>query len=683
MTSSKERYIKLFRDHGFNCFPIPSYPDDHANPKSADSRYKAVRTIPNQVISPEENYGVIPLQDGGTVFLDLDHKELYRKFAEENITNGYMVIETPNGWHIPVVGLSGVIKKMMFYDKDVEPTKQIVEIQGHDHYVIGAGCSIWNAKKGQRGFYENKGSDVMWNAKGMDFNEFSDNICRALNVTAKESNRNANYEMRKRFLEGKPPTKGTSNYYWYNASIQCLSDGLIYTEAETKLRQVYDKWVSSDTFSGRTWENVVVKLKDAYENGEPLTEGRSIGDNKKKENLVALCEKIILDRSIYSNQETDEIFENNSGYIENITKKLHKQLQHSYPEMTKEILNEIKFRLVGLAPDEPETNKFLKVFDNGVYDERAREIVNTEEIASMGFKGYNYLEPSVENEPTEFIRIMFSNIPEHEHKRLKAGLKSAISPKLDPRISVIHGKAGVGKSLGMEILFKVLNKYEEYALTLELDQLLEDPFIKAKTKNKTLMILTDLPEQYKDFSKLKAMTGEGVKTERAFYADATTFENKLKIFATTNYLAKIPTKEKNAMFRRLSLIHNTRELSYEINPDLADQIVQAEGEKIISWILNIPDSECEYEVSKTIKKEWEGLASPEIEYMDKYWQFGDSMNEISVMKLRKDFEEKYDTSMPHLQFLEALKEQGYYINKNMVSNIIPVIQKEVKAQSML
>ncbi len=53
---------------------------------------------------------------------------------------------------------------------------------------------------------------------------------------------------------------------------------------------------------------------------------------------------------------------------------------------------------------------------------------------------------------------------------------------------------------------------------------------------------------------------------------------------------------------------------------------------------------------KQIKKEWEGLASPEIEYMDKYWQFGDSMNEISVMKLRKDFEEKYDTSMPHLQF---------------------------------
>ena len=681
MTSSKERYIKLFRDHGFNCFPIPSYPDDHANPKSADSRYKAVRTIPNQVISPEENYGVIPLQDGGTVFLDLDHKELYRKFAEENITNGYMVIETPNGWHIPVVGLSGVIKKMMFYDKDVEPTKQIVEIQGHDHYVIGAGSSIWNAKKGQRGFYENKGSEVMWNAKGMDFNEFSDNICRALNVTAKESTKGANYNMRQRFKDGKPPTKGTSNYYWYNASIQCLTDGLIYTEAETKLRQVYDKWVSSDTFSGRTWENVVVKLKDAYEHGEPLTEGRP--SKVKDDNLVVLCQKIIVDRKIYSDQITDEIFENTDGFIENITDKLHKQLQQSYPEMTKEVFNEIKFRLVGLAPDVPETNKSLKVFDNGVYDERARQLVNTEEVASMGFKGYNYLEPSVENEPTEFIKLMFSNIPEHEHKRLKAGLKSAISPILEPRISVVYGDTGVGKSIGMEILFKVLNKYQEYAFSVELDQLLSDPFIKAKVKGKTLMILTDLPDKFKDFSKLKALTGEAVKTERAFHQDATTFDNMLKIFASANYLAKIPSKEKNAMWRRLSLSHNTRKLSYKTDGQLADRVVKDEGEKIMSWILNIPDSDCEYESVKTVAIEWDAKSSPELEYMDKYWQFGDTMNEISVMKLRKDFEEKYNTSMPHPQFLEALKEQGYYINKNMVANIIPVIQKEVKAQSML
>ena len=679
--SSKNHYIKLFREHGFNCFPIPQYPDTEPSPKKADTRFKSERTSPNQVIKEDENYGVIPLKDAGTCILDLDHKELYRKFAEENIKNGFLVIETPNGWHIPVVGLSGIIKKMMFYDFDVEPKKQIVEVQGFLQYVIGCGCSIWNSKKGQRGYYENKGSDVIWNAKGMNFNQFCDNICRSLNVNPAKSDKGANYNMRQRFLQGKPPTEGTSNNYFYNAGIQCLTDGLIQNEAELKIRSVYDKWVASDTFSGRTWDNILTKIKDAYENGKPLTEGRPKKDGKN--DLVVLCQKMVADRKIYSDQVTEELWENTDGYLENITNKMHKPLQQTYPEITKNVRSEIIDRLIGLAPDLPETNKSLKVFDNGVYDERVKQLVTTEEIASMGFKGYNYLDSLLENEPTEFMKVMFTNIPQHEYGRLKAGLKSALTPKLDPRISVIHGKAGTGKSLGMEILFKVLNKHEEYALTLELDQLLNDSFIKAKIINKTLLVLTDLPEQYKDFSKLKAMTGEGVKTERAFYADATTFENKLKVFATTNYLAKIPTKEKKAMYRRLSLIHNTREFSYEVNPDLADEIVKNEGEKIISWILNIPDTECNYEVSKTIKSEWEGLASPEIEYMEKYWQFGETMNEVSVMKLRQDFEEKYQTSMTHPQFTDSLKDQGYYITKNMVANIIPVTQKEKVEQSTL
>jgi hypothetical protein len=679
--NTKEHYIEFFRQHGFNCFPIPQYPESEPEQKKADGRYNSSRTSPNQPVKDNENYGVIALKDAGTIFLDLDHKELYRKFAEENITNGYMVIETPNGWHIPVVGLSGTIKKMMFYDLDIEPEKQIVEIQGFDHYVVGCGCSIWNKKTGRRGYYENKGTDVIWNAKGMNFNDFCDILCKKLGVKPKDSGKSANYNMRQRFLQGKPPTKGTSNNYFYNAAIQCLSDGLTQNEAELKIQKVYDKWVASDTYSGRTWDNVLAKIKDAYENGEPLKEGRPT--KNEKNNLVILCQKMIADRKIYSDQETKELWENVDGYLENITNKMHKPLQQTYPEITKDVRNEIIDRLIGLAPDLPETNKSLKVFDNGVYDERVKQIINTEEIAAMGFKGYQYLEALPENIPTKFIDIVFKNVPEHEHKRIKAGLKAAITPKLDPRISVIHGKAGTGKSLGMEILFKVMNRYEQYALTLELDQLLNDSFIKAKINGKTLLVLTDLPEQYKDFSKLKAITGEGVKTERAFYADATTFDNKLKIFATTNYLAKIPTKEKNAMYRRLSLIHNTREIAYEVNPDLADEVVKEEGEKIISWILNIPDTECDYEISKTLKEEWEGLASPEIEYMEKYWQFGETMNEVSVMKLRKDFEEKYQTSMTHTQFTDSLKDQGYYIQKNMVANIIPVIQKEKVEQGKL
>lgn len=682
--SSKSHYIRLFRDNGFNCFPIPRYADSYPKQKAADSRYKSEGLTPrNQEILDSENYGVIPLADAGTCILDLDHKELYRKFAEENIENGFMVIETPNGWHIPIKGLSGGIKKIMLYNKLVEPTKQIIEIQGYKHYVIGCGSDVFDFKKNKRMFYENKGSDIIWDAKGKNFDSFVDFICKRCEVTGQPSDKSANYEMRRRFKAGKVPTKGTSNHYFYNAAIQCLTDDLTLEEATQRIHEVYDKWVTSDTYSGRDWNNVQTKIKDAYENGEPLKEGRPKKD--KENDITKLCQNIIADRKIYSDQKTEEIFENKNGYLENITDTLHKELQATYPEMDKPTLSDIKFKLVGLAPDLPPTNKALKVFDNGIYDETKKALVLTDELADMGFKGYRYLSPSKDNEPTEFIRVMFANIPEHEHPRLKAALKSAITPKLDSRISIIHGQAGVGKSLGMTILHNILRKYEHYALTLELSQLLTDHFIKAKIKGKTLLILSELPETYKDFAAIKALTGEEVKSERGFHEDMTTFENKLKIIGTTNYLAKIPEKEKNAMYsRRISLIHNTRELPYPPNPDLADQIVESEGEKIISWILNLPDTDCVYEDSKTVRMEWENLSSPELEYMEKYWQFGSATEPTPIMRLKKDFEEKYQLSIPLKQFIKSLEEQGYYIFKNQVHDIIPVIQKEKpRSQSII
>lgn len=678
--NTKSYYIKLFRESGFNCFPIPRYPNTEEKQKGADNRYKGERTEPNQTITDDDNYGIIPIANSGTCIIDLDHKELYRKFAEENIKNNFMVIETPHGWHIPVIGLSGEVQKTMLYDRLVEPNKQIIEIQGSKHYVLGVGSSIYDFETESRVFYENKGSTTIWDARGKNFDTLITAICKSCNVTSAESSKGENYNQRKRFKEGKVPTKGTSNHYWYNAAIQCLSDGLTLDEAENKIKIVYDKWVSSDTFSGRDWGNVQAKITDAYENGEPLKEGRPTKDKGDKEkNMIRLCQNIVTERKIYSDQEVDLIYENKHGYLENITNKLHKELQTVYPEMDKQGLNDIKFRLVGLAPDLPPTNKFLKVFDNGVYDVRTRTLTEpSDELADMGFKGYKYLLPTEENLPHEFIRVLFANVPEHEWPRIKIALKSAITPKLDSRISVVHGMAGVGKSLTMTILHKILNKHEKYALTLELSQLLTDHFIKAHIKGKTLLILSELPETYKDFAALKSLTGEEDKTERGFHQDSETFENKLKIFGTTNYLAKIPEKEKNAMYsRRISLIHNTRELPYPPDPDLADNIVEAEGEKIISWILNIPDEECAYEDSKTVRAEWENLSSPELEYMEKHYQFGDASAPIPVMRIRKDFEEKYQMTIPLKQFIKSLEEQGYYVFKNQVHDLIPIAQPEI------
>ena len=283
----REELIRILRANGFNCFPIPKYPDSYANPKGADSRYDSQRTQPNQPISAEENYGYIPIKGAGTCIIDLDHKENYRSFAEECIAEGHMVIETPNGWHIPIKGLLGDIKKVMLYDYAIEPSKQIIEIQGYEHYCVGAGSDLIDKKTGNRVYYKipehTKIKDGLFKK---DIHDFIDFICKRCKVTPpKKSGRNAHYDMRQRFKEGKIPTKGTSNDYFYNAGIQCLSDGIaqglerdvILSQSRPVIEEIYNKWAVSDDFSGRTWENVLTKINDAIMNGEPLREGRPKG----------------------------------------------------------------------------------------------------------------------------------------------------------------------------------------------------------------------------------------------------------------------------------------------------------------------------------------------------------------------------------------------------------------------
>lgn len=175
--------IDHLRANGFNCFPIPKYPDSYANPKGADSRYDSSRTLPNQPINENENYGYIPVMGAGTCIVDLDHKENYRVFAEETIAQGWMVIETPNGWHIPVKGLLGDIKKVMLYDYAIEASKQIIEIQGYEHYCIGAGSDLIDSKTGQRVEYKMPVHTKIKDGKFLkDIHDFIDFICENCKV---------------------------------------------------------------------------------------------------------------------------------------------------------------------------------------------------------------------------------------------------------------------------------------------------------------------------------------------------------------------------------------------------------------------------------------------------------------------------------------------------------------------
>ena len=665
--TTKAHYIEFFRKHGFNCFPIPRYHNSYPNPKGADVRYSGSRTKLDQVITEEENYGVIAIKGEGTAILDIDHKERYQKFAQNMINDGYMVIETPNGWHIPIIGLSGQIQKVMLYDYTFQPDKQIIEIQGFDHYVMGCESTIYDKKQGTVS-YHNIGTEHIWNAKGNDFHKIVDIICKNCDVQAKKKKSRSGYKsMRDRFNEGKPPTKGTSNDYFFNAALQSNTDGVNVVNATENIKLIYDKWAASTDFSGRPWSNIEAKIADVYDNDRKLEEGRPKGEGEDI-NRTVIAQHLIEERKLYSNVKSGELFENQEGFLENIDAELQRELQKQYPILKESDYNDILFKLRGLADPIPPTNKDLIVFKNGVYDTNKKTIVETEDIADMGFKNYEYLPCHEENHPTEFIKCMFGDIPENEHPRIKAGLKAILTNYLDPKISIIHGESGVGKSTPLVILVGVMG--EQYAYTVDLQQFMKDNFIKAGIFEKRLVVFQDVPKDWKDFTTLKTMTGEQRKTERGFMKDKITFDNKIKIWASGNYLSEIPEEEKNAMYtRRLSLIHNKREEPHDENPKFADDIIEKEGEKIISWILNIPQEDCKYEDKDTIKKEWEGIASPEIEYLEKFWTLSEVTTNISVSKLVLDFESKYQKRIPFDIMVETLKSKGYSVKSNFIYNI--------------
>ena len=682
----REELIRILRANGFNCFPIPKYPDSYANPKGADSRYDSQRTQPDQPISESENYGYIPIKGAGTCIIDLDHKENYRAFAEENIANGRMVIESPNGWHIPVKGLLGDIKKVMLYDYAIEPTKQIVEIQGYEHYCIGAGSDLIDKKTGDRVYYKMpKHTNIIDFQFKKDIHDFIDFICKSCKVNPpKKSGRNAHYDMRQRFKEGKIPTKGTSNDYFYNAGIQCLSDGIaqglerdvILSQSIPVIEEIYNKWVVSDDFSGRTWENVLTKINDAIMNGEPLKEGRPKGGGGDVD-TVKIAQTILEQRKLYSDLDLKQLYEAKNGFLENITKDLGRDLQVLYPALTESNYKDVLFKLENLADKMPETNPDLIVFKNGTYSLSQRKLIETEEIADMGFKEYNYLENA---EPTKFLEVMFADVKLEQHPVVKAGLRSIIKSRMDAKISVIHGQSAVGKSTGLTILGMILG--DEYHFTTTVADFINDRATRSKIKNKRLLVFQDMPDRFKDFSIIKSVAGEHKQSIRGFNEANSSFTNKLKIWGSCNYLPEIPEKERNPMFtQRLSLIVNTRTEPFEANDSFAEDVAHAEGEKILSYLVNLKEEECQYENPKALSKRWLEIQSPEISFLDKYFEFSDNTEEYPAIRVLKKYKEITGEKIPLDTLISTMKNEGYSIKygSNIITNIKEkVIQEETE-----
>ncbi len=657
--SKKDFYIELFRKNGFNCFPIP------ALQKKADIRYAAIRTKLNQVITNDENYGIIPIQGAGTALLDLDDKERYRKYAEELVQLGFMVVETGKGWHVPVIGLSGEITKMELFNYAFQPDKKIIEIQGPKQYCVGVGSVIFHDKLNREVTYTNVGTDKIFNANGQDFNDYVDEICEKCTVTGKRqgSGKPSSYKyLRDRFLDGKPPTKGTSNDYFHQAALQCNTDDLTREEATEKIKVIYEKWVNSEQFSDRPWSNIETKINEVYDNDQKITKG---GHRKSKTiNRTEIAQGFLRSREFYCEGGKNAIvYENKNGFLESVNDTLNKELYEDHPEIEEADFNSILWKIKSGAKLLPETNKDEIVFGNCKINVNTRKVSETNDIADMGFKNYNYLSKTEENEPREFLKL-FKNIKKEDRKRLNAGLRGIFNGRLDSRISVIHGMNRVGKSTILNILCKVLG--DEYAYSVDLEIFLEDRATMSEIDGKRLVVFQDLPENWKDFTMIKNLTGEEKINVRKFNKAAKPTDNKMKIFASANHLPEIKKSAKDSMYSaRLSLIHNIRTEKYPEDPSFADRIAKEEGEKIVSYIINLTKDECEYEDSETVRAEWEGISTPEIAYLKKNWKPVTYESKKLLIELVDESGLKIDMD----RMANSMKSMGYNVINNLIKNI--------------
>jgi len=666
--NEKESNIKLYQKHNFITFPIKK------GSKGADFRYDAERTKPNQPIRENENWGVVGTLTGRNGTIDFDDKERFREFAELKIKDGYKVIESPHGWHIPFVGIKNTVTKMELHNYKVQQDK-LIEIQGYKHYCVGVGSWVHEDKKDPNSklvTYNDRGSNKFWNLENMDYNEFVDMICKECNVTTKKKNSNSSYKnLRDKFIKGQIPSEGQSNDYFFEAGKVCNSDGLSQQEALERIRPIYDEWQLSEFASDRPWSNIETKVNEVYEKNLKVRVGKPTISKGGEVDRTGIALRKLEKNEYYSDKKTGEVYQNKNGFLELINYTLGSELFLSNPEVMKADISEILEKIKNGAMNMPNTNKDMIVFPNGTFDSRVHKIIETDEIADMGFNQYNYLPKTKENEPKEFLKF-FESYKKSEHPRLKAGLRSIFTGYHDSRISVLHGINRVGKTTILSIICKILGK--EYAYSVDLDIFLSDRATMSEIIGKRFVVFQDLPEKWKYFTMIKNITGESQTNIRKFNQKSEVSENKIKIFATANKLPDIKESQKNTMYSaRLSLIHNIEKKQFPENEKLEDRIIETEAEKIISWIINLSDEECKYENKDTVRKEWEELASPQVGWLESNYKPSTSMlDRMVIIELCNEFKAFSENSMEISieQMTISLKTLGYSVHDNVVKNIL-------------
>ena len=463
---SIKAHVRNYNSQNYKTLEIPQIAN--ADPKAL--LRKEWQNLPSEDNIKTPMYAVV--QDENNLVIDIDDIELNNVL--ESYLDKTLVTETGNGgrhYYFKDIQRDGNgIRISKLFHKGME----VGDIKASKSYVIGIGSSY--VEDGVKKEY--KQISTTDNVLEIDCKTiFSKLSANGITTGSNDLSKQQRYELRQRFKNELVPLQGTSNPYFYQASLWCIDEGFTKEEAITKIERVFDNYKETKHYRNRPWSDVERTIEDVYSKKLTVTKGRPRNEDSIDRTQIAL--DIIANRKIFSDVDTDIIFENKHGFLESINGTIRKELQRKYPEMEINDITQIISKLVGLADDIPTRNKDLKVFRNGTYSHKAKKLIETDDLAYMGFKNYDYIENA---NPKKYKEIMFDNVKESEHQRIKAMLRSALMPKLDSRISTGYGKSGAGKTTGLTILSGLLG---EYSLNVDLSKLLEDRFLTAKTKGKT------------------------------------------------------------------------------------------------------------------------------------------------------------------------------------------------------
>ena len=684
--SRKDYNIELYKKQDYICFPIPK------GSKGADSKYDASRTKRNQIIKEDENWGAIGTVNARNGTVDFDNKELFRPFAENMIEKGYKVIESPHGWHIPFINAGDSFGKVNLWNTSVNPEKQIVEIMTSDTYVVGVGSWVHEDKNNPDSelvTYKDVGSDKFWDLDGMESGDFIDYICKECDVNLPDgTNSSQNQNLRLAFTERKIPTGNSNNYFLEAARVCYWTEKLEREQAYDEIKKIYDEWRISEHYTNRSWDNVKVKIDTVYDNPKnwEIRSGKKLGSSKDAIDRLKIGLKLLKEREFFSDKRTGDVYENKGGYLELVNDVLPSELFIINNKIESADIREIILKIKLGANDMPVTNKNLIFFKNGVLDIRLGKMVNTDEIADMGFPEYNWLPPTKENKPVLFLKF-FDSYPKEELPRFYAGIKGIFDGYLDSRITTLVGISRVGKTTITSIICKAITK--RYGYSCDLDTFLDDRATASMINGKRMFVIQDLPDTWSKFALIKNITGESQTSIREFGKKGELNDNKIKIFATANLLPPIKDSAKNAMYSdRLSIIHNIETKMFKSNKRLEDEVLEAEAEKIVSWCVNLPDKDCQYEDGEIVRKEWEELANPHHDWIESNFEIGvDSKNldERMPVKALCNLFQAHDKKSREIsidRMNSALIALGYSVRSNVIMGIKmkpkPVLLNKIK-----